>query len=319
MATTYTDSGRFPLQGTGDNPNTWGDIANTAFSLIDDMIGGVHTVNVTTGTDVTLSTSDGSTDEARNMVLKLSGTPSANINVIVPAVEKMYLIDGSGLSGSNTVTVKPSGANGVEVSSGEGKVVYCDGTDVIEIEVTPDNVMITTNNLSDLTNVSAARDNLSLGDISTLTLSSVSFSILESTYPVGSIYMNTSDATNPGTLLGFGTWEALGEGRVLMGVGTGTDINGVSVAVSIGEEGGEYEHTLTNDEVPTSVYGQVYSANSPPSNGTPPQYAATGSGIRFDSFQDGEDKRLRQNSLGSGDAHNNIQPYIGVYMWKRTA
>ena len=44
---------------------------------------------------------------------------------------------------------------------------------------------------------------------------------ISSAYPVGSVYINASDSTNPATLLGFGTWTALGEGRVLLGAGTG--------------------------------------------------------------------------------------------------
>ena len=55
------------------------------------------------------------------------------------------------------------------------------------------------------------------GQVSFTTLSGVTATI-SNAYPVGSIYMNCSNATNPGTLLGFGTWSSFGAGRVLIGL-----------------------------------------------------------------------------------------------------
>lgn len=130
---TFTGSLRLTKQGIGDNNNTWGTIANTQYDLLDTAITGVLSVNCTTGSNITLSTANGSADEARNMVLKLSGTPSADIDIVVPAVNKVYLIDAS-FSGANTVTIAPTGGgSGVSFEAGQTGVVYCDGTDVREI------------------------------------------------------------------------------------------------------------------------------------------------------------------------------------------
>jgi microcystin-dependent protein len=68
------------------------------------------------------------------MGLKLTGTPTANIDVVVPAVTKVYVIDGSGIAGSFTVSIAPNGGGtSVAFTAGESGVVYCDGTDVKQI------------------------------------------------------------------------------------------------------------------------------------------------------------------------------------------
>lgn len=133
MASTYTTDLRLNKQGIGDNNNTWGTIVNTQLDLLDDAISGMSTVNVTTASDVILSTANGTSDEARKMILKLSGTPTANINVIVPAVTKIYVVDGTSFSGSFSVTIKPTSGSGVTFRAGQKGVVSCDGTNVIEI------------------------------------------------------------------------------------------------------------------------------------------------------------------------------------------
>lgn len=130
MTSTYTSDLRLNKQGIGDNNNTWGTVVNTQLDLLDDAITGMVTVNVTTGVDVTLSTANGTSDEARKMILKLSGTPIANINIIVPAVPKVYIVNANGLSGTFSVTIKPTAGTGVSFNTGECGVVMCDGTDV---------------------------------------------------------------------------------------------------------------------------------------------------------------------------------------------
>lgn len=133
MTSTYTSDLRLNKQGVGDNNNTWGTVVNTQLDLLDDSISGMVTVNVTTGSNVTLSTANGTSDEARKMILKLSGTPIANINIIVPAVSKVYVIEGGSFAGNFTVTIKPTSGTGVAFSAGECGVVACDGTNMLEI------------------------------------------------------------------------------------------------------------------------------------------------------------------------------------------
>lgn len=126
--------------------------------------------------------------------------------------------------------------------------------------------------------------------------------------PVGSIYMNASDATNPATLLGYGTWTALGVDRVLIGVG--------STYATPGATGGSDSQTLatTNLASHRHLHG-VYSdtqANA--------AYKTGGSATR-QSFS-GATTTAGDGStdlVGSGTAFSIVQSYEVVYMWKRTA
>ena len=123
---------------------------------------------------------------------------------------------------------------------------------------------------------------------------------LESLYPVGSIYMNATSSTNPGTLIGFGTWVAFGAGRVPVGIdSTDTDFDTVE------ETGGAKTHTLTVDEIPAHTH-------SVPNSGSQNNSFDSGTTV-------GNDVTGTSGSTGGGQAHNNLQPYIVVYMWKRTA
>jgi len=125
--------------------------------------------------------------------------------------------------------------------------------------------------------------------------------ILKTVYPVGSIYINATDATNPGTLLGFGTWERFGEGRVLVSQdSTDADFD------AIGETGGEKAHQLTESEMPSHSHDLQWVGSG--------GGALTGNG---DSY--GGPNGSRTGTTGGGNPHNNLQPYITVYMWVRTA
>jgi len=137
LATTYTDSLRLSLQGTGDNANTWGSILNTVLGLVDEAVAGNSAISLTTGSNITLTTLNGSTDEARKMSLTLSGTPSANISLIVPAIPKLYVVEMQ-ISGSNNVTLKTSSGTGVTLlpfASKSTHFFYCNGTNVYEVSV----------------------------------------------------------------------------------------------------------------------------------------------------------------------------------------
>lgn len=123
---------------------------------------------------------------------------------------------------------------------------------------------------------------------------------------IGDIY-TTTVATNPATTLGYGTWSAFGEGRVLVGAGTGND-GTESIAFTAGAQGGKYKHTLTVDEIPAHSHtGDTRQDGNSPGNGAPEEGDnATSGGYTTD-------------ETGGDGAHNNIQPYKVVYYWERTA
>ena len=121
-------------------------------------------------------------------------------------------------------------------------------------------------------------------------------------YPVGSIYMSVN-STNPRTLFG-GTWTQLKD-RFLLGAGS---------TYTNGSTGGEASHTLTVNEMPSHSH---------------PQYVTVSSGgslsanCDYDSYSSGTARKSAQNistgTTGSGNSHNNMPPYLVVYMWQRTS
>lgn len=156
-------------------------------------------------------------------------------------------------------------------------------------------------------------------------------------WPVGSVYTSVV-ATNPNTLFGFGTWSAFGAGRTLVGLDAGqTEFDAVE------ETGGAKTHALITAELAAHTHSISASGTTSSSgththtitgqivNGTAPLgagVAGAGAGNLTSTQQytgsDGDHTHTvtvagTSGSNGSGTAHNNLQPYIVVYFWKRTA
>ena len=157
------------------------------------------------------------------------------------------------------------------------------------------------------------------GDSSTK-LSTTAFvqAALQLLYPVGTIYTNSSVSTNPATLLGFGTWTAFAAGRVMVG------FNSSNALFDTAEETGgsadsvvvSHTHTATSTDAghthPNGVSG-AFSLSGAGSNATPAQSNLTNTGTGNASIT------TTIASAGVSGTNTNYQPYITVYMWKRTA
>lgn len=128
--------------------------------------------------------------------------------------------------------------------------------------------------------------------------------ILDNVYPVGSIYMSVN-STNPANLFG-GTWEQI-QGRFLFGMNS---------SYPAGSTGGEITHKLTNAEMPAHSH-YMASGNS----GAPDTWTPNSGSYLVNSVTDDKHTwwaQIGMNEAGGGAAHNNMPPYLSVYIWKRT-
>lgn len=139
-------------------------------------------------------------------------------------------------------------------------------------------------------------------------------------YPVGSVYINASVATNPATLLGFGTWTAFGAGRVPVGIdATQTEFD------TAGETGGAKTHALsiaelaTHNHAPGTIQVRANVGNVAAGAGNLDDFPGSDGPISATNQVVGNSVTGTTANTGSGTAHNNLQPYIVVYMWQRTA
>lgn len=121
---------------TGENAGTWGDKTNDNLDLVQQAICGVDSVAITS-TDVTLVMSNSPTlSNARNAVLKLTGTLAANVAVIVPAgIEKTYLVQNDCVHSTFSLTFKTASGTGVILAQGNRYVLYTDGTNTNLISI----------------------------------------------------------------------------------------------------------------------------------------------------------------------------------------
>ena len=135
-------------------------------------------------------------------------------------------------------------------------------------------------------------------------------------YPVGSLYLSAAD-TDPGVLFG-GTWERIRD-RFLLAAGT---------AYGAGTTGGEAVHTLTENELPAHAHNPANEAgyygfitNSQKAFTVGDMGVQSGSGRYYPYAPAAFDisRNTKTGSVGGGKAHNNMPPYLAVYVWKRTA
>jgi len=145
--------------------------------------------------------------------------------------------------------------------------------------------------------------------------------VLQTLYPVGSIYTNATSSTNPATLIGFGTWTAFGAGKVMVGLDSGD-----ATFSTVGNTGGSKDATLVShthsatstvtDPGHSHIYylktdnGNRRSASGNESNGVDTSTSTSTTGISVSTSV---------STTGSSATNANLMPYVVVYMWKRTA
>lgn len=130
-------------------------------------------------------------------------------------------------------------------------------------------------------------------------------------FPVGAVYINVTNV-NPATELGYGTWTALGSGQVLVGYASGDPDFGTILAT-----GGAKTVTLTNSQIPPHAHtfqrttiGFTTQSNGGANTGTTGAGSSTVAGVTLFANTDLD---------GGGASHTNLQPFVVVAFWQRTA
>lgn len=151
-------------------------------------------------------------------------------------------------------------------------------------------------------------------------------SLVQAMYPVGSIYINATNATNPNTLLGFGTWVAFGAGRVPVGFDAGNPLFDTAEKTGGSADAVVVSHTHSFSATTSTAGSHSHTA---------PLYAEAGANAVFADGNTAQPSGLSATTNAAGDhthtvsgttaatgssgTNANYQPFITVYMWKRTA
>ncbi len=277
-----------------------------------------------TGSDVTLTNAEAAKD-----IIVLSGTLTANVNLIVPIFVKQWIV-ANNTTGAFTVTVKTVSGTGGLVTQTASRIFYGDGTNVYGVNplaATQAQVNTGTDTLTFLTpktfndaqqfvdidtelsnkadlNGNAAQE-FAVATATTGNSAVNLTQLLGLVYPVGSVYISKTDNRNPNTILGIGTWIAV-DGKALFGYKSGDADFG-----TVGSGGGSKDLSLT-----LTVDSRISATLSPPpdtvtatTNGVYSDYINTGDGVvatdidcRF---------KLSQEKI--------LPPYDTFYIWERTA
>ena len=316
MSSTYSTNLAIELMGNGDQAGNWGSTTNTNLgTLIEQAISGYVTQAVATGTDTVITIPNGASGVARNMFIELTGTGGTATNLIVPANKKLYFIYNNA---SGAVTVKVSGQTGVSVPVGAKVSLVSNGTDIVTAENYMTGATFPSPTLTGVPVAPTASVGTNTTQIATTAFVQAAAISLSTIYPIGSIYTSTV-STNPNTLFGFGTWVAFGAGRVLLG------------------DGGGYAAGATGGSADAIVVSHTHSATTTSTDSghthgiSPGAWTDGGGKVEGNSFSFGGKVTATQSSTanitsstsisttGSSGTGANLQPYVVVYMWNRTA
>jgi hypothetical protein len=261
MASTYSNL-KIQLMATGENSTTWGDVTNVNLgTALEEAIAGSADVAFASA-DVTLSLSNtNASQSARNMRLNLTGTATAGYNLIVPAIEKPYIINNAT---DGTITVKNTTGTGIAVPTGKTTWVFNNGTNVVDV----------TTHLTSLTlgtflpiasggtggnTASAARTALGAttvgGNVFTLTNpSAITFPRFNADNTVSAL-----DAATFRSAIGAGTSSTTGTVTSVGGTGT---VNGLTLTGTVTSSGNlTLGGTLSGVSLTTQVTGTLPIAN----------------------------------------------------------
>ena len=309
MASTYSDQLRLELIGTGDQAGTWGTTTNTNLgTLLEQAIAGYTTYSCTGGTD-NLPFPNAATGTARNMYIQLNGTGGGIVQV--PAYTKLYFVFNNTSSAITFRVSTPS--TGTSIPAGAKVSLVCNGSDVIQAVNTFASPTFTGTPIAP-----TATFGTNNTQVATTAFVQAAATALSTIYPVGSIYTSTV-STNPATLFGMGTWVAFGAGRVLLGTDGSSYLPGTTggsadaivpahthtASTTITDPGHAHNYTRLSLIAGTS--------SGPDANWWTASTQATSTATT------GITAGTTVTSTGTSVTGANLQPYVVVYMWNRTA
>ena len=265
MANTTSANLKLTVQQTGENSGTWGQITNTNLLILEQAIGGYAAVSAASGASLTFS--NGAVSNGKNQVLKLTGTISGNVNVVIPdSVTKTYIVENA-TSGAHTVTFKTSSGTGITWSATDKgkKILYSDGTNIeegitsiastITSGITTNSIYTSNLTVTNDTNVSGITisDNVTAANNITTTAGNMVDQIGE----VRTVPANTQGSTY--------TLVASDHGKVIIASNTITVPSGV---FSVGQTVSIYNNTAGNISINRSSVTMYWSANGTNANRT---------------------------------------------------
>ena len=153
MASSFSTDLKLELMVTGENAGTWGDKTNTNLNLVQQAIAGFQSISIAGSAQTTALTMDNAAlSNARNAVIKLTGTITGNQIVTIPTgIEKTYIVQ-NGTTGAFTVEFKQAGGTGTTFSTTDKsiKILFADGTNINTVDLDTLSGQIATAQLEDL-------------------------------------------------------------------------------------------------------------------------------------------------------------------------